>query len=63
MTLQRLLGTELPLIQAPMAGVQKGALAAAVCEAGALGSLPCALLGPEEVRREVAAIRARTSSI
>ena len=29
MTLQRLLGTELPLIQAPMAGVQGSALALA----------------------------------
>ena len=33
-----------PLVQAPMAGVQLAALAAAVSEAGALGSIPCALL-------------------
>ncbi len=33
-----------PLIQAPMAGVQGVALAAAVSNAGALGSLPCAML-------------------
>ena len=32
------LGTALPLIQAPMAGVQGHALAAAVCNAGGLGS-------------------------
>ena len=39
-----LLGVALPLIQAPMAGVQDEALAIAVSEAGALGSMPCALL-------------------
>ena len=32
MTLQRLLGIELPIIQAPMAGVQGSALAVAVSE-------------------------------
>lgn len=58
--LTQLLGTELPIVQAPMAGVQDGALAAAVSGAGALGSLPCALLAPDAVRDEVAAIRART---
>ena len=39
-----LLGSELPLIQAPMAGFQGAALAIAVCKAGGLGSLPCAML-------------------
>ncbi|HWH84464.1 MAG TPA: nitronate monooxygenase, partial [Burkholderiaceae bacterium] len=42
-----LLGTALPVIQAPMAGVQGSALAIAVCEAGGLGSLPCAMLSPQ----------------
>jgi nitronate monooxygenase len=59
--LQRLLGTELPIIQAPMAGVQVSALAIAVSNAGGLGSLPCAMLGPEAVKKEVAAIKAATS--
>jgi nitronate monooxygenase len=45
-----LFGIELPLIQAPMAGVQAGALAVAVSEAGGLGSLPCAMLTPEALR-------------
>jgi nitronate monooxygenase len=58
--LARLLGIELPIIQAPMAGVQAGAMAAAVSAAGALGSLPCALLTPESMGRELALIRART---
>ena len=43
-TLASLLGTELPLIQAPMAGVQDEALAIAVAHAGGLGSMPCAML-------------------
>lgn len=58
--LARLLGTELPLIQAPMAGVQGSALAIAVAKAGALGSLPCAMLAPDAIEREIAAIRAGT---
>lgn len=58
--LARLLGTELPLIQAPMAGVQGSALAIAVAKAGALGSLPCAMLAPDAIELEIAAIRAGT---
>jgi len=60
MVLQQLLGIELPIVQAPMAGVQGSALAVAVCNAGALGSLPCAMLGADSLRRELAAIRAGT---
>jgi len=41
--------------------VQLGALAVAVSNAGGLGSLPCAMLGLEALRAEVAAIRAQTS--
>ncbi|MDB5882551.1 MAG: 2-nitropropane dioxygenase [Ramlibacter sp.] len=59
-TLQQLLGIELPIIQAPMAGVQGSALAIAVSNAGGLGSLPCAMLGPEPMRKELASIRAQT---
>jgi nitronate monooxygenase len=60
MRLQELLGTELPIIQAPMAGVHGSALAIAVCKAGGLGSLPCAMLTVEVMRKELAAIRAAT---
>ena len=60
MTLQQLLGIELPIIQAPMAGVQDSALAIAVSNAGGLGSLPCAMLSPDALRRELAKIRERT---
>jgi nitronate monooxygenase len=59
-TLQQLLGTDLPLIQAPMAGVQGSAMVVAVSNAGALGSLPCAMLGADALRSELAAIRAGT---
>jgi nitronate monooxygenase len=61
MTLQELFGTRLPIVQAPMAGVQGSALAIAVSEAGGLGSLPCAMLGPDALRDEMAAIRAATT--
>ena len=61
MTLQTLLGVELPIIQAPMAGSQGSALAVAVSNAGGLGSLPCAMLGPEAMRKELAEIRRQTS--
>ncbi|SFM76202.1 NAD(P)H-dependent flavin oxidoreductase [Marinobacter zhejiangensis] len=60
MTLQQLLGIELPIIQAPMAGVQGSALALAVSNAGGLGSLPCAMLSPEDLRKELTAIKAGT---
>lgn len=56
--LSDLLGVELPVIQAPMAGVQGSALAIAVSNAGGLGSLPCALLDADGMRAELAAIRA-----
>ena len=61
MTLQELFGIELPIIQAPMAGVQGSALAVAVSNAGGLGSLPCAMLELDGIRRELAAIRAQST--
>jgi nitronate monooxygenase len=60
MNLQTMLGIDLPIIQAPMAGAQGSALTVAVSNAGGLGSLPCALLSPDAIRKELAAIRART---
>ena len=59
-TLQDLLGIELPVIQAPMAGVQDSGLTIAVSNAGGLGSLPCALLTAEQMRAELTAIKAST---
>lgn len=62
MTSQELLGTELPIIQAPMAGVQDSALTVAVSNAGGLGSLPCAMLSLEGLRTELVTIKACTSN-
>ena len=53
------LGLELPLVQAPMAGSQDGALASAVIGAGALGSLPGASMSATALRDAVAVIRSR----
>jgi nitronate monooxygenase len=61
MTLQKLLGIELPIIQAPMAGAQDHALAVAISNAGGLGSLPCAMLSEDAMRKELAAISAQTT--
>jgi nitronate monooxygenase len=44
-----------------MAGAQGSALAVAVSNAGGLGSLPGALLSPEVLRQELAAIRVQTA--
>ena len=59
-TLQQLLGLALPIIQAPMAGVQGSALAVAVCKAGALGSLPGAMLGLQALHQELSILQAQT---
>jgi nitronate monooxygenase len=55
-----LLGTELPIIQSPMAGVQDSALAIAVSEAGGLGSLPCGMLSAEQIVSEIRLIKEAT---
>jgi len=60
MNLRELFGIALPIIQAPMAGVQGSALAIAVSNAGALGSLPCAMLSLEAMRKELATMAAQT---
>ena len=59
--LQSLLGIEWPIIQAPMAGVQGSALAAAVSNAGGLGSLPCATLSTPAFRDEISKLAQQTS--
>jgi len=56
-----LLGIELPIVQAPMAGPNTPELVIAVAEAGGLGSMPCAMLSPDQIRNEVGVIRQRTS--
>jgi nitronate monooxygenase len=44
-----------------MAGVQGSELAMEVSNAGGLGSLPCAMLSPESMRKELSAIRSKTN--
>jgi nitronate monooxygenase len=58
--LHELLGISLPIIQAPMAGAQGSAMTIAVCKAGGLGSLPCAMLSIDSMGRELGLIRAAT---
>lgn len=55
-----LFGIELPFVQAPMAGAMDHELAAAAAEAGALGTLPCAMLSEAQVREQSAKFRALT---
>jgi nitronate monooxygenase len=54
-------GVDLPVIQAPMAGVQDAELAIAVAEAGGLGSLPCAMLSPAQLTDALERVAARTT--
>jgi len=54
-----LLGSRHPILLAPMAGAGAVDLAAGAIAGGGVGSLPCALLAPEEMRSQVAALRAR----
>lgn len=60
-SLQDLFGIELPIVQAPMAGVQTSAMAIAVSNAGGLGSLPAAMLSVDALRAELEAVRAQTT--
>src|SRR6201996_4681704 len=59
-TLLRSLGVELPIIQAPMAGVSTPAMAAAVSNAGGLGSLGIGARSVAAAREMIAATRALT---
>lgn len=62
MNTQQLFDLQLPVIQAPMAGVAGSELVVAVCNAGGLGSLPCAMLSLDAMRQELQVIRERTTS-
>ena len=61
MPLRQLLGIEHPIIQAPMVGVSTPALAAAVSEAGALGSIGLGASSPAQARELIAQVRALTA--
>ena len=55
-------GLPIPILQAPMAGATFDAMAVAVSEAGAMGSLAAAGVAPDEMPGLVQSIRARTAS-
>ena len=55
-----LVGIDHPIVQAPMAGANLGAMAIAVSRAGGLGSLPCGMLDVEQARAELNMIRQQT---
>ncbi len=59
--LTALLGIHVPIIQAPMAGSSTPELAAAVTNAGGLGSLGCALLTPDEFTDQCRAVRSASN--
>jgi nitronate monooxygenase len=56
-----LVGSKHPIVQAPMANAGGVELCVAAIEGGALGSLPCGMLSPEQIREQVAAVRNRAS--
>ncbi len=55
------LGLTMPIIQAPMAGVSTAALAAAVSNAGGLGSIAIGHLGAQAAGRDIAQLRSATN--
>jgi nitronate monooxygenase len=55
-----LFGIEFPILSAGMGGIAGAELAAAVSEAGGLGTLGLAAFGPEAIRNETAAAHSRT---
>jgi nitronate monooxygenase len=57
MALLQTLGIDLPIIQAPMAGVSSPAMAAAVSNAGALGSIGVGATDAQGARKMIAAFR------
>jgi nitronate monooxygenase len=56
-----LVGWEHPIVAAPMAAAAGVDLAIAATRGGALGSLPCALISPDQVREQSAAVRAQAA--
>ncbi len=60
-TLLKRIGIELPIIQAPMAGTSTPAMAAAVTNAGALGSIGVGAVNAGGARSMIEALKAQTS--
>jgi len=52
-----LVGVEHPIVQAPMANAAAVDLCVAAARGGALGSLPCGMLPPDQIREQLRAVR------
>jgi nitronate monooxygenase len=61
--LQELFGIEHPLVQAPMAGASTPAMAAAVANAGGMGSLGCAMMTAEQLKSAATEVAAGTNRV
>ncbi|MGB3811442.1 MAG: DUF561 domain-containing protein [Parvibaculum sp.] len=59
--LTKLLGLDLPIVQAPMAGAATPELAAAVANSGGLGSLGVAMMSPAVLRETIGKLRGLTN--
>jgi len=57
-----LFNIEVPIIQAPMAGAMDAELVIAAAKGGALGSLPCAMLSPDQARDQINLIRSEVKA-
>jgi nitronate monooxygenase len=60
--LMRRLGVQLPIIQAPMAGVSTPAMAAAVSNAGALGSIGVGAVAADAARAMIESVKRQTNA-
>ena len=56
-----LIGTDVPIVQAPMAAAAGVELCVGAMKGGALGSLPCALLTPDQLRVQFEQVRSRAT--
>ncbi|MEQ1610675.1 MAG: nitronate monooxygenase, partial [Hyphomonadaceae bacterium] len=59
--LQKLLGIEHPVLQAPMAGASTPAMAIAVANAGGMGAMGCAMMSAEQLRAAAGEVAAGTT--
>ena len=56
----QLVGCSVPIQMAAIGSLTNPELVSAVSNAGGMGSLPCAMLGPDAMRKELAAITSQT---
>ncbi|CAA0105268.1 Putative monooxygenase [BD1-7 clade bacterium] len=62
MSFQQLFNANIPIIQAPMAGIGGAQLAVAVAKSGGLGSIPCGMLSADQAVAALAAFRRQTDA-